>query len=93
MSQENSVVNEALSDVSLQNVYDIPLQVSAVLGRAEMKVSQLVKLSRGTVIELDRKVGEAIDLYVNERIVAKGEIVLVDGIIGITITELVANSV
>ncbi|AIF81202.1 flagellar motor switch protein [endosymbiont of Acanthamoeba sp. UWC8] len=76
-------------DINLQVVYDIPLQISAVLGKAEMKVNQLVKLTRGAVIELDRKVGDAIDVYVNDRLVAKGEIVLVDNKIGITLTELI----
>jgi len=49
----------------LEAVYDIPVQVSAVLGKATMQVSQLLKLGRGAVVELDRKVGEAIDIYVN----------------------------
>ena len=56
----------------LEAVYDIPVQVSAVLGKATMQVSQLLKLSRGAVVELDRKVGEAIDIYVNNRLVARG---------------------
>jgi flagellar motor switch protein FliN/FliY len=82
-------MNQTTNDVNLQVVYDIPLQISAVLGKAEMKVNQLVKLSRGAVIELDRKVGDAVDIYVNDRLVAKGEIVLVDNKIGITLTELI----
>lgn len=79
-------------EVSLEAVYDVPLQISAVLGKASMKVSQLVKLSRGSIVELDRKIGEPIDVFVNDRIVAKGEIVLVDGKIGITLTELVKKA-
>jgi flagellar motor switch protein FliN/FliY len=59
------------------------------LGKASLKVNQLVKLSRGSVVELDRKIGEPVDVFVNDRLVAKGEIVLVDGKIGITLTELV----
>ena len=60
----------------LEAVYDIPVQISAVLGRANMQVSQLLKLGRGAVVELDRKVGEAIDIYVNNRLVARGEVVV-----------------
>lgn len=82
-------MSEQEKEVNLETVYDIPLQVSAILGRAEMKVNQLVKLSRGTVIELDKKIGEPIDMYVNDRLVAKGEIVLIDNKIGITLTEIV----
>ena len=73
----------------LEAVYDIPVQVSAVLGRATMQVSQLLKLGRGAVVELDRKVGEAIDIYVNNRLIARGEVVVVDERLGVTMTEIV----
>src|SRR5258708_1190427 len=73
----------------LEAVYDIPVQISAVLGRATMQVSQLLKLGRGAVDELDRKVGEAIDIYVNNRLVARGEVVVVDERLGVTMTEIV----
>jgi len=73
----------------LEAVYDIPVQISAVLGRATMQVSQLLKLGRGAVVELDRKVGEAIDIYVNNRLVARGEVVVVDDRLGVTMTEIV----
>lgn len=70
-------------------VYNVPVQVSAVLGRATMPVSQLLKLGRGAVVELDRRVGEAIDIYVNNRLVARGEIVVMDDRLGITMTEII----
>ena len=73
----------------LEAVYDIPVQVSAVLGKATMQVSQLLKLGRGAVVELDRKVGEAIDIYVNNRLVARGEVVVVDERLGVTMTEII----
>src|SRR6201991_4869812 len=74
----------------LEAVYDIPVTVSAVLGKATMKVSQLLKLGRGAVVELDRKLGEAIDIYVNNRLVARGEVVMVDDSrLGVTMTEIV----
>ena len=73
----------------LEAVYDIPVQVSAVLGKATMQVSQLLKLGRGAVVELDRKVGEAVDIYVNNRLVARGEVVVVDERLGVTMTEIV----
>lgn len=73
----------------LEAVYDVPVSVSAVLGKTEMEVSQLLKLGRGAVVELDRKVGEAIDIYVNDRLVARGEVVLVEDRLGITMTEIV----
>jgi flagellar motor switch protein FliN/FliY len=74
----------------LEAVYDVPVQVSAVLGRATMQVSQLLKLGRGAVVELDRKLGEAVDIYVNNRLVARGEVVMVeDNRLGVTMTEIV----
>jgi flagellar motor switch protein FliN/FliY len=73
----------------LSAVYDIPVQLAAVLGRASMPVNQLLRLGRGAVVELDRKVGEPIDIYVNNRLVARGEVLIVDDHLGITMTEII----
>lgn len=75
----------------LSAVHDVPVQVSAVLGRTTMQVNQLLKLGRGAVIELDRKIGEAVDVYVNNRLVARGEVVVVDEHLGITMTEIIRS--
>ena len=75
----------------LDAVYDVPVQVSAVLGRTSMQVSQLLKLGRGAVVELDRKVGEAVDIYVNNRLVARGEVVVVEDRLGVTMTEIIKS--
>ena len=76
----------------LEAVYEIPVTVSAVLGKATMQVSQLLKLGRGAVVELDRKLGEAIEIYVNNRLVARGEVVMVDdNRLGVTMTEIVKS--
>ena len=77
------------SAADLEAVFDVPVTVSAVLGKSAMEVSQLLKLGKGTVLELDRKVGEAIDIYVNDRLVARGEVVLVEDRLGITMTEII----
>src|SRR6185312_13269297 len=73
----------------LEAVFDVPVQVSAVLGRSKMDVGELLKLGPGTVLELDRRVGEAIDIYVNNRLIARGEVVLVEDKLGITMTEII----
>jgi flagellar motor switch protein FliN len=73
----------------LEAVFDVPVQVSAVLGRARMDIGDLLKLGPGAVLELDRKVGEAIDIYVNNRLVARGEVVLVEEKLGVTMTEII----
>ena len=77
------------SAADLEAVFDVPVTVSAVLGKSAMEVSQLLKLGKGTIVELDRKVGEAIDIYVNDRLVARGEVVLVEDRLGITMTEII----
>ena len=76
----------------LEAVYDISVTVSAVLGKSTMQVSQLLKLGRGAVVELDRRLGEAIDIYVNNRLIARGEVVMVDNSrLGVTMTEIVKS--
>lgn len=73
----------------LEAVFDVPVRVSAVLGRSGMQVSELLNLGPGTVVELDRRVGEAIDIFVNDRLVARGEVVLVEDKLGVTMTEII----
>lgn len=80
------------SDAGLEAVYDIPVRVSAVLGETHMQIHQLLKLGRGAVVPLDRKVGEAIDIYVNDRLVARGEVVIMDDKLGVTMTEIVKSA-
>jgi flagellar motor switch protein FliN len=81
----------AKSAADLEAVFDIPVNVSAVLGRAHLPVNQLLKLGKGAVVELDRKVGEAIDIYVNNRLVARGEVVVVEDHLGVTMTEIIKS--
>ena len=75
----------------LAPVFDVPVNISAVLGRANLSVAQLLQLGQGSVLELDRKVGEAIDIYVNNRLVARGEVVVVDDRLGVTMTEIIKD--
>jgi flagellar motor switch protein FliN/FliY len=84
---DNEPVPRGAAD--LEAVFDVPVQVSAVLGRARMEVGELLKLGPGAVLELVRKVGEAIDIYVNNRLVARGEVVLVEDKLGVTMTEII----
>lgn len=86
-ADDDTEISRTASD--LEAVFDIPVHVTAVLGKSRMRVSQLLKLGRGAVIELDRKVGEAIDIYVNNRLVARGEVVVVEDRLGVTMTEII----
>jgi flagellar motor switch protein FliN/FliY len=84
---EADTLNRGAAD--LEAVFDVPVKVSAVLGRSRMEVGELLRLGPGAVLELDRKVGEAIDIYVNDRLVARGEVVLVEDKLGVTMTEII----
>src|SRR5690348_8468289 len=84
---DNEAAKRSAQD--LEAVFDVPVTVSAVLGKSGMEVSQLLKLAKGAIVELDRKVGEAIDIYVNNRLVARGEVVLVEDRLGVTMTEII----
>jgi flagellar motor switch protein FliN/FliY len=75
----------------LAPVFDVPVKIQAVLGRAHVDVAALLKLNKGSVLELDRKVGEAIDIFVNNRLVARGEVVVVEDRLGVTMTEIIKD--
>ena len=83
--------DEDKTATDLAPVFDVPVNISAVLGRASLSVAQLLQLGQGSVLELDRKVGEAIDIYVNNRLVARGEVVIVDERLGVTMTEIIKD--
>ncbi len=95
MQPEGSDEFEPMSEktaADLEAVFDVPVRISVVLGRSRMPISKLLKMDVGTVVELDRQVGEAIDIYVNDRLVARGEIVLVEERLGVTMTEIIKAS-
>lgn len=77
----------------MEAMYEIPVKITAIIGTATMPVNQLLKLGRGAVVELDRKLGEAVDIYANNRLIARGEVVVVDdNHIGVTMTEILSSS-
>ncbi len=84
--------DDTRSATDLEAVYDVPVNITAVLGRTHMEVANLLKLDEGDVVELDRKVGEAIDIFVNNRLVARGEVVLVEDRLGVTMTEIIKGN-
>ncbi|MCA1199035.1 flagellar motor switch protein FliN [Sphingomonas sp. R647] len=85
----NSHTPDAGSGGSLSAVHEVPVRVQAVLGRARVPVGELIRMKSGMVLELDRRVGEPVDVYVNNRLVARGEVMLVDHALGVTLTEIV----
>jgi flagellar motor switch protein FliN len=73
-------------------LYDIPLQISVEVGRSKILLRDLLKMSEGYVIELDKLAGEPLDLYVNSRLIARGEAVMVGEKFGIRLTDVVSTS-
>ncbi len=95
MSVSNTAIDESNSSKTaedLEAVFDVPVRVSVVLGKTKMPISSLLAMDVGTVVELDRQVGEAIDIHVNDRLVARGEIVLVEDRLGVTMTEIIKTT-
>lgn len=95
MSEIDKMTSELLEgsdgSLTLDAVQDIPVQISVVLGKTTLQVSQLLKLGRGAVVELNKKVGEPVDIYINTRLVARGEVVVVEDRVGVTMTEIIKN--
>ena len=91
LASEAAIDTDSKTATDLQPVFDVPVNISAVLGKANLSVAQLLQLGQGRVLELDRKVGEAIDIYVNNRLVARGEVVIVDERLGVTMTEIIKD--
>jgi flagellar motor switch protein FliN/FliY len=85
---------EMIDGHNINAMLNVSLNVQVVLGQARMSISQLLSLARGSVIEIDRKIGEPLDVMINDRLVARGDLVKVgeDGI-GITLTEIVKDYV
>jgi flagellar motor switch protein FliN/FliY len=76
---------------SLDMLYDILLRVTVELGRTQMSLRQVLELQNGSVVELDRLAGDLVDIYVNERLFARGEVVVVDDKFGVRISELISQ--
>jgi flagellar motor switch protein FliN/FliY len=82
-------IGEAMGNLDNASIMDVELDVVAVLGVAELKVSQVLQLGRGAVVELERGVGEPIDLLAKGRAVATGEVIVVEEMLAVKITEII----
>ncbi len=77
-------------DYDLDLILDIPLDVSAELGRVEMLINDLLQLGQGSIIELNKPVGEPVEIYINNKLIARGEVVVVDEKFGIRVTDIIS---
>ena len=87
-----SKLSDAESVRGLDFLYDVPLQVSVEVGRSKILLRDLLKMGEGYVIELDKLAGDPLDLYVNSRLIARGEAVMVGERFGIRLTDVVSTS-
>ncbi len=76
------------SKIPIESLYEVPVSLSVLLGSTQMKLDDVLKLSKGVVIQLDQAVGEAVKIFVNNKMIGRGEIVVVEDKIGVTILEL-----
>jgi flagellar motor switch protein FliN/FliY len=84
--------NHSSKDSQLGRVIDVPLSVTLRFGQRTMRLREVLELSTGTLVELDRQVEEPVDLMLNERVIARGEVVIVDGNYGLRVTEIVERN-
>lgn len=80
-----------LKDKNLQMILDIPLRVTVELGRTKMPVSELLNLGQGSVIELNKLAGEPMEVFVNDKLIARGEAVVVNEKFGVRLTDIIST--
>lgn len=93
MSMGPSMAADGMGRDEYQAAYDITVEISVVLGKATLRVNQLLKLGRGAVVELDQKANEPVEVYANDRLIAFGQVIVTEGNrLGVTLTELVKST-
>jgi len=92
MTPNLKAVAEPGADAHLDTVLDIPLKVSVELGRTKILVQDLIKLHKGSVIELSKLAGEALEVLVNDKVVAKGEVIVINDKFGVRLTDIVSST-
>lgn len=79
------------SDNNLNLLMDIPLKVTVELGRTQKQIKDILELSQGSIIELDKLAGEPVDILVNQKLIAKGEVVVIDENFGVRVTDIISE--
>jgi flagellar motor switch protein FliN/FliY len=87
MLQSNQVSNEK---GNLKLILDVPLEVTVELGSTRMRIKEILELGVGSVIELDKLASDPVDVYVNGKLIARGEVVVIDESFGIKITDIIS---
>jgi flagellar motor switch protein FliN/FliY len=93
MAEENLGAAAGFANLRGDAIQDVDVEIYAILGQSTMLVSQLLKIGRGAIIELDQRTSDPVEIRVNQQLIAYGEIVTVDDNLGVTITEIVKKQV
>ena len=88
-AEERSISDGSNHEMSMDSLLDIPVEVSVEIGRTSMNIGELLSLARGSVVELNRLAGESADIYVNNKLVGKGEIVVANERLGVRVLEII----
>lgn len=88
----DEVPEAAAPSGGLEAVYDIPVELCTVLGKSSIKVSDLLNLDKGTIMELNSRIGETVELYCNNQLVARGELQVLDDRLAVTMTEIIKSN-
>jgi CheC, inhibitor of MCP methylation len=76
---------------NIDMIMDVPLQVTVELGRTKMLIKEILDLGPGSIVELDKLAGEPVDILVNNKLIAKGEVVVIDESFGVRITDIISK--
>jgi len=95
-TEENNTENASKDNESVKNekydmdlILDLPLDVSVELGKVKMAVNELLRLGRGSIVELTKPVGDPLDIYINKKLIARGEVVILDDKFGIRVADII----
>lgn len=86
-AEKNGSEQNGKCDLDL--ILDIPLDITVELGKVKMPINELLQLGQGSIIELTKSVGEPLDIYINNKLIAKGEVVILDEKFGIRVADII----
>ena len=90
MEEPESMVDGNGAELNLDSLLDVPIDISIEIGRTKMTIGELLSLSKGSIVELKKSAGESVDIYVNGKLLGKGEVVVVNERLGVRVTKIVA---
>lgn len=90
VQEPENVTGADNAELNLDSLLDVPIDISVEIGRTKMTIGELISLSKGSIIEVKKTAGEAVDIYVNGKLLGKGEVVVVNERLGVRVVKIVA---